>query len=356
MGIYRRKDSDIWWMKKTICGITQSVSTGEKNKTAARYRFEEWATELKRRHEKGEQVNAAVKQAPKERTTFRELSERYLEFIKGRLKSARNIAYTVKFLVLTFNEKPLDSFKLADVEKLQNDAISRGLSVRTANSFVNITLTMLNKACEWELIDEQVIKAVKKCKKLKGENKRLRYLNMEESKRLISFCDSHIKPIVITALNTGMRRGEILGLTWDRIDFENGVILLDKTKNGERREIPINNTLRKTLSGIVRNIKTDYVFYNPLTLKKYGDLKKSWHTALRKAHILDFHFHDLRHTFASWLVMKGVDLFTVQKLLGHKSITMTLRYAHLAKGHLKEAVNVLDNVTFSLRSEKVEKI
>ena len=139
-----------------------------------------------------------------------------------------------------------------------------------------------------------------------------------------------------------MRKSEIVGHTWDRVDLKNRIILLVSTKNGERREIPINDTLYLTLSGLTRHLKTGCVFYNPGTLKPYDNLKRSWATALRKSHILDFRFHDLRHTFASRLVMKGIDLTTVKELLGHKDIKMTLRYAHLAPAHIRKAVNVLD--------------
>jgi integrase len=85
------------------------------------------------------------------------------------------------------------------------------------------------------------------------------------------------------------------------------------------------------------------VFHNPKTGKKYGDIKRSFATALRRSKIFDFHFHDLRHTFASHLVMSGVDLTTVSRLLGHKSLKMTLRYSHLAPAHLKQAVDILDS-------------
>jgi integrase len=112
--------------------------------------------------------------------------------------------------------------------------------------------------------------------------------------------------------------------------------------------MPINGMLYETLSGMVRNLKTDYLFYDPRTLKPLDRLDKSWHTALKKAKIVDFHFHDLRHTFASWLVMKGADLAAVQKLLGHKSITMTMRYAHLSAAHTKNAVGLLDKSVHSL--------
>ncbi len=148
---------------------------------------------------------------------------------------------------------------------------------------------------------------------------------------------------MITALNTGMRKSEVFGLTWDRVDLKNKLILLDKTKNYERRELPVNETLYRMLSGLTRHLKCDYVFYNPLTLKPFDRLKESWARALRKSHIIDFHFHDLRHTFASWLVMSGVDLTTIKELLGHKDIKMTLRYAHLASSHIRKAVEVLDD-------------
>jgi len=147
----------------------------------------------------------------------------------------------------------------------------------------------------------------------------------------------------MTALNTGMRKGEILGLEWERhIDLKHGFILLDMTKNGERREIPINDTLRGVLQGLTRRLDVPHVFYDHDTGNHYKDVKRSFKTALKRAGIRDFHFHDLRHTFASHLVMAGIDLTTVKELLGHKTLTMTLRYAHLAPAHKVKAVNILD--------------
>ena len=101
---------------------------------------------------------------------------------------------------------------------------------------------------------------------------------------------------------------------WDRhVDLKHGFILLDNTKNGERREIPINQTLKALFQSLTRRIEVPYVFYDPATGKHYKDMKKSFTTACRKAGIRDFHFHDLRHTFASQLVMAGVDLTTVKR-------------------------------------------
>jgi integrase len=140
-----------------------------------------------------------------------------------------------------------------------------------------------------------------------------------------------------------MRKGEILSLKWDNTDLNHGFILLDRTKNGERREIPINDTVRGILQGLTRRLDIPYVFYNDTSGKLYQDIKRSFNTAVRRAGIRDFHFHDLRHTFASHLVMAGVDLTTVSRLLGHKTLTMTLRYAHLAPSHMVKAVDILDS-------------
>ncbi|MBI3814532.1 MAG: site-specific integrase [Nitrospinae bacterium] len=139
-------------------------------------------------------------------------------------------------------------------------------------------------------------------------------------------------------------RHEILSLEREKhIDLRHGFILLDKTKNGERREIPINQTLRDTLQRIPRRLDSPYVFTDD-NGKRFRDVRKSFASALRRAGIKDFHFHDLRHTFASHLVMAGVDLTTVSRLLGHKDIKMTLRYAHLAPAHMHEAVQKIGNI------------
>jgi integrase len=160
--------------------------------------------------------------------------------------------------------------------------------------------------------------------------------------RLIDECDPHLRPIVITAFNTGMRKGEILSLTWEQVDLRHGFLLLNVTKSGDRREIPINQTLRDTLMAIPRHITSPYVFWQGEDGRRYGDVKKSFRSALRRAGIKDFTFHDLRHTTGSHLVMAGVDITTVKELLGHKTLSMTMRYAHLAPDHKAKAVTLLE--------------
>ena len=140
-----------------------------------------------------------------------------------------------------------------------------------------------------------------------------------------------------------MRKEEILSLRWDKnVDLTHGFILLEKTKNGKRREIPINQTLRNTLQGLIRHIHSPYVYTNKEG-ERFKEIKRSFNSALRRSGIKDFTFHDLRHTFASQLVMAGIDLTTIKELLGHKTLAMTLRYAHLAPSHKQKAVEMLDN-------------
>lgn len=241
----------------------------------------------------------------------------------------------------------LKRFNTVIVDQLRTDLINKGYKPASNNKVTNLLKTMLNKAIEWEMVTEDVLKRIRKVKPLKDSGKRLRYLSIEEVQTLISKCDTHLKPIVITALNTGMRRGEILNLQWEKnIDLKHGFILLEQgmTKNGSRREIPINDTLRGVLQGLTRRLDIPHVFYDSVTGKPCKDVKRSFNTAMRRAGIRDFHFHDLRHTFASHLVMSGIDLTTVSKLLGHKSLNITLRYSHLSPGHLNKAVNVLDMI------------
>lgn len=142
--------------------------------------------------------------------------------------------------------------------------------------------------------------------------------------------------------------------------MKHGFINLAHTKNGEGRQIPINDTLRVTFRGLTRRLNVPFVFHEydeeKRVGKRFGDVKRSFNTACKKAGIQDFMFHSLRHTFASHLVMAGVDLTTVSRIMGHKSLTMTLRYSHLAPNHLTSAVNVLNtSMSFSTELAQQEK-
>lgn len=177
----------------------------------------------------------------------------------------------------------------------------------------------------------------------KENNQRLRYLTEEEISALLNACQPHLKPIVELALHTGMRRGELLSLKWEEI--RNGFIYLTETKSGKARQIPINARLEEVIMEVRREkqLKSQYVFCDSQG-RRFFEVKWSFASACKKAGLEDFRFHDLRHTFASHLVMNGVGLKAVQELLGHADIKMTMRYAHLSQAHLKEAVAVLSKI------------
>ena len=298
--------------------------------------------------------------------SFNQLADDYLKWAE-RQRAFRQKKLIISQLKERFGTFSLRRFDTRMIEGYQSERLLAGKpkfnsteakanKPATINRHIATLKHMFTKAVEWDMVEEDVLKRIRRAKLLEENNRRLRYLSKEECLTLINASDKHIKPIVITALNTGMRKGEILSLKWDNVDLKHGFILLDKTKNGERREIPINETLRATLTGLVRRLDLPYVFFNPETEKAYTNIPRSFNSALRRASIKDFTFHDLRHTFASHLVMAGVDLTTIRELLGHKTLTMTLRYAHLAPSHKVKAVNILDDSsTFSPTSQKLHK-
>ncbi len=253
----------------------------------------------------------------------------------------------MRTLEKSFGGKNLHEITAWSIEqyKVKRKAEVKASSV---NREIAMLRSMLNKAVEWGKLQE----APKRVRLLKGVESRLRYLMPDEVQRLISNCSQHLKPIVIVAIHTGMRKGEFLTLRWNQIDFEKGIITLSDTKNDQRRYVPMDETVKSTLSGIER--KGEFVFRGKKDGKPLGWIELSFHNALEKSGIEDFKIHDMRNTFASNLVMAGVDLMTVKELLGHKSIEMTMRYAHLAPAHKMRAVNVLDQVLNGPQVEKEE--
>jgi len=366
-GIYKR--GNIWWIRYTgIDGLQKRERSGNKFQDAS-------LLLAQRKNDIRQNKEPEIKSIPNH--LFPELTEKYLDWIAGRQASAKVKGYVIGQLKEIFGTLPLKKFNTAIVEQLQTDLINKKYKASSNNKVLNVLKAMFTKAVEWEMVEETVLKRIRKVKPMKDEEKRLRYLSIEECPILISACEPHLQPIVITALNTGMRRGEIFRLKWTNVDLKNGFILLDKTKNGERREIPINNTLKRVLQGLTRRLDIPLVFFNQDTGNPYQDIKRAFATAKKRVETLkcpdcdyrkprlktkdeagscpkcgakvavikgieDFHFHDLRHTFASHCIMAGVDITTLSKLLGHKSLKMTLRYAHLAPSHLVKAVNILD--------------
>ena len=175
-------------------------------------------------------------------------------------------------------------------------------------------------------------------------NERIRYLTIEEESCLFAVLPEKYHALVLLALHTGLRKTEQFSLQWRDIDFQQGQIRVRESKSGKGRVVAMNKTVTELLKQLskVRLINNQYVFPGEISGARRSDLPKYWEDYLKQAGIDNFHWHDLRHTFASRLVMAGVDLYSVKELLGHHDFKMTQRYAHLSPGHLKAAVGVLD--------------
>ena len=200
----------------------------------------------------------------------------------------------------------------------------------------------LSKAVERKLLRKTALEELSAIHKYQEPDGRLRYLSSEsEAERLLHACHESLRPIALTALHTGMRIGKLLGLTWDAVDMAHGFIRLKQAKNGKARALPLNETLWTLFSRLRTRTEVLWVFHDAQG-RQYNDVWHAFGAACEAAGLTDFHFHDLRHTFASWLIMRGIPLATVSNLLGHTSPTRTLRYAHLSPKHLTSAVLVLD--------------
>jgi len=176
-------------------------------------------------------------------------------------------------------------------------------------------------------------------------NQRVRFLTDEEEARLAAVLDPGHRAMVCVAIHTGLRPSEQFHLRWEHVDFTNGILTVPRSKHGEVRRIPMNDTVRDILRALPSRLKSAYVFPSATgetPLDGHNVVRRLFVPALAAAGIDGFRWHDLRHTFASRLTMAGVDLRTVQELMGDKTLAMTLRYAHLSPAHQLDAVQRLN--------------
>jgi len=283
------------------------------------------------------------------KTQFGELLGKYSEQYREQPSYHAAKRFAIKKFKKYFGAETLISnIRYYDLERFRNqlrETPVHGKKPR-ADASVNRDMAVLHhiftKGKEWEFIEENPFDKGKTLR-LKENNQRLRFLTEDEIEALLAECKGFIRDIAECALNTGMRRGEILSLQWNQI--RNGQIYLTKTKTETPRQIPINDTLSVMLNRRKRRqqLRSPYVFTHKG--RNIRSVRTAFGSALRRAGIEDFRFHDLRHTFASQLIMKGGTLKDVQELLGHKTMQMTMRYAHLSQEHKRNAVNLLNGLT-----------
>lgn len=202
---------------------------------------------------------------------------------------------------------------------------------------------------EWEWMDGNPLSKVRKPKEPRG---RVRYLSDDERKQLLDSCKQssckQLYPVVVMALSTGMRQAEILNLKWNDVDLRRGSVVLHETKNGERRSVPLVSHAKELFKELakVRRIDTPFVFYSEKKPEVPVFIRTPWGKALKHAGIEDFKFHDLRHTAASYLAMNGASLAEIAEILGHKTLQMVKRYAHLSEQHTSKVVESMNSNIF----------
>lgn len=237
-------------------------------------------------------------------------------------------------------------------KKIKKNNKTNNVSDATLNRYTNLLNHVFNIASrEWLLIDNNCIEKISRFKEPRG---RIRYLNEEERKRLLTACkaskNDYLYPVVMIALSTGARKQEILNLSWGQIDFKRRVIMLNKTKNGERRALPISDLLHSVLVDYQKKCK--HISDNDLVFQSQSDSTQSpnifyvFSLALQQANIRDFRFHDLRHSAASYLAMNGATLAEIAEILGHKNYDIVKRYAHLSQSHTAKIVDKMNKNIF----------
>jgi integrase len=237
-------------------------------------------------------------------------------------------------------------------DKLARQATSRGPN-RSPSTVVRY-LAALGHAYtiavkEWEWVEDSPMRKVKKPREPRG---RVRFLTPDERRCLLDACrrssSSYLYPVVVLALSTGMRQGEIMNLKWENVDLPRGRITLHETKNGERRQVPICGHAFDLLRNLKQNCQMDIglLFPSRENPRIPANLRFHWVKAVKEANIDGLRFHDCRHSAASELAMNGASLIDIKNLLGHKQISVTARYSHLTEDHSSSVVASMNEKIF----------
>lgn len=314
---------------------------------------------------------------PAERiSTLRDFIERHYEpWVTVERKAGKATVAALKATFADLLDKPLTGVTAWSIEKLKSERLKAGVKPATVNRDLVRIKAALAKAVEWKLLPEHPLRSVKPAKG--ADDSRVRYLDAAEEARLRKalaereeivrkerlsgnewraargretlpvwkkeeFVD-HVSPIVLLAMNTGMRRGELFGLTWDAVDLGRSLVTVraDTSKSGSARHIPLNREAADVLKRWRAQGSAEGLVFPGPGAGRMSNVNKSWSAVVAKAKLVDFRFHDLRHHFASRLVMSGTSLLAVKTLLGHSTVQMSERYSHLASEHLSDAVERL---------------
>ena len=329
-GIYLR--GRIWWIRYVYQGqlIRQSIGPDR--------RLAEHALQAIR----GDIVRGAFRlRRIEERRIFAEMVDEYMK-IKSAKRSLARDAASFKNLLPIFGKKPLHLITTREVEAYARDRTAK-VKGATVNRELALLRHLFNIAMDSGYTDQNPARPVKRYPESAWRHKF--FFSEPEIKRLISASAPHLKPILALAFGTGLRKGDILGLRWDDVDLDRGIISLRMQKTGEYLEIPLIPMIRDLLQGIKSRASASlFVFPCPSSGQRIGDIKTAFHAALRRSGLASkgYRFHDIRRTFARMLYNQGVVLTKIQRLLGHGSVSTTERYLGVKFEETREAILMLD--------------
>jgi integrase len=340
-GLYRRIRSPYWWASFVDSSSRRTRrSTGTADRKEAAALLAKWKLEAHRVRRWNEEPTR----------TFDELMLAYVRATSEEKRAADRDRYSLKRLYPFFSGRALNDLTPADIRTYIDGRKSAGVGPGTINKEVGLLSAAINYArreWDWDIPNPAARR------KLKEPEGRVRWITRAEAASLIRAAESepkssHLGGFIRLALHTGCRKGELLELEWKRADLQAGLIHLEAehTKAGRRRSIPMNREARAAIIGRARYRAQHCPDSRWVFCREDGSriqaVKRSFATACRRAGIVDYHIHDMRHTCAAWLVTAGVPLTEVRDLLGHSSVKMTERYAHLAPENVRAAVALLD--------------
>jgi integrase len=343
-----RKIKNSWWVDFRIEYVRYRKRSPENSKVGA----EAYEATLRAKLARGEPIDQQVTQ---KQQTFEQFAWQWFEeYVIPNNKPGEQ--YNKKkvlgnSLIPFFGKFPIGQITAHHIEQYKALMLKKGVGRKTINNRLTILSKCLGTAYEWLEIKSAQPKIVWfKCSSIKTD-----YLSPDECSLLLSNTEGVIHDMILAALRTGMRRGELIGLQWSSIDWQNQNIAvrhsrcdyskqLGTTKSGRERHIPMDSDVYSVLFN--RKKGTGYVFTDEQGEPFHGKyLERRLAEACTRAGLRKIGWHTLRHTFASHLAMKGVPLNAVQTLLGHSNITTTMRYAHLAPSTLRAAIDMLNPKT-----------
>ena len=297
------------------------------------------------------------------------IEEAYGPWVMAHRKWGKATVSRLNYCFSGFEEKGLNDITAWDIEKWRSTELKAGRKASGINRDLDDIKAAMAKAVEWKILKTNPIASVKR--KKVDRSPKVRFLDQSEEARLRDALKQrelslqqerqnantwrrergyselparkrdHLRPIVLLAMNTGMRRGELFHLRWNDVDLERALLTIrgEDAKSGATRYIPLNAESQEVLiDWRPLDIDPNDLLFPGRSGSRLDNINSAWRSLMKLAEITAFRFHDLRHHFASRLVQEGVNLNTVRELLGHRDISMTLKYAHLAPKHTAAAV------------------